>query len=108
VTYYILVRGEVVPCESTLEWGKWLEENNRIICRNEINGKLISTVFLGIDHRFSHNGKDNRPVVFETMVWNGDDRNECYMDRYCTWDEAVAGHNKVLMKVINNEGLEYE
>lgn len=56
-------------------------------------GKVkVSTVFLVIDHGFGDSGP---PVLFETMVvvdgvWNDDCK------RCCTWDEAVAQHERVV------------
>ncbi len=47
----------------------------------------VSTVFLGLDHRF---GADGPPVVFETMTFGGPFDQE--QDRYSTWEEAEAGH----------------
>ncbi len=56
----------------------------------------ISTVFLGINHNF----EPGPPLVFETMVFAKDypDIDE-YMDRYSTWDDAVAGHEAIWQKV---------
>ncbi len=51
----------------------------------------VSTVFLGIDHNFLSGGP---PLVFETMVhsdYGWDDQ-----VRYCTWDEAEAGHHAMV------------
>ena len=50
----------------------------------------VSTVFLGIDHSFGH----GPPVLFETMVFGGPRNDEQW--RYCTWDEAAAGHAAVV------------
>jgi len=55
-------------------------------------GAEVSTVFLGLDHAFG----DGPPVLFETMVFGGPLDGE--QDRYCTWDEAVAGHAAMLAR----------
>jgi hypothetical protein len=49
---------------------------------------FISTIFLVFDHNFD---PDNHvPVLFETMVFvNGYEQD---MWRYCTWEQAEAGH----------------
>lgn len=73
----------------------------------------VSTVFLGLDHGFSRLvGGQGRPVLFETMsfgprvrrlrplVVNGIElqrrntghRHSDVQVRYCTWEEAEAGH----------------
>lgn len=46
----------------------------------------ISTVWLGLDHRYG----DGDPVIFETMQFGGDAGGDA--DRYCTLEEARAGH----------------
>jgi hypothetical protein len=60
----------------------------------------ISTVFLGRDHSFG----DGPPMVFETMLFTDDDRND-FTWRYSTWDEAVAGHRAVVEAVRNGTEL---
>ena len=53
---------------------------------------VVSTVFLGLDHGWG----DGPPVLFETLVFPDTKR----MDRYCTWDEAVAGHERIVALVL--------
>ena len=54
----------------------------------------VSTVFLGIDHRFSDEGL---PILWETMVFNGPLDHE--MDRYRSRDDAIYGHQKMCQHV---------
>lgn len=88
------------------EWGKFIDKNkNRRVAKTDISYKIsVSTVFLGIDHNFTDEGP---PILFETMVFGepryvemfGAERiirEDLYMDRYATWDEAVRGHKKVV------------
>jgi hypothetical protein len=50
-------------------------------------GKVdISTVFLGLDHNFF----GGKPLLFETMVFGGE--NDEYQNRCSTWEEAEAMH----------------
>jgi predicted cobalt transporter CbtA len=50
----------------------------------------VSTVWIGIDHRF---GDDGPPLIFETMVFNrAEGWGELDCERYSTEAEAVAGH----------------
>ena len=53
----------------------------------------VSTVWLGTDHNWSGEGP---PIIFETMVFCGDDRAsrtwEDYQVHYCTEAEALEGH----------------
>lgn len=56
----------------------------------------VSTAFLmGINHRWLD---DAEPLLFETMVFGGT------MDqaqwRYATWEQAEAGHQKVLEQLL--------
>jgi hypothetical protein len=46
----------------------------------------ISTVFLGLDHNFF----GGKPLLFETMVFGGD--NNEYQNRCSTWEEAESMH----------------
>lgn len=55
------------------------------------NGNMVSTVFLGLDHSYIGGGP---PVVFETMVFTDDHSHGEDQERYCTWDEAVKGHER--------------
>lgn len=36
-----------------MEWGKFMETEDRIVKQEEIDGVKILTVFLGLDHAFS-------------------------------------------------------
>lgn len=64
------------------------------IDKTEIHDALVSTVFLGMDHR--HNG-EGPPVLWETMVFGGPlDEHQW---RYTSRDDAVAGHAKTVAEV---------
>ena len=92
--YYILAGHTVVPCPWLLRWAQWFETADRQV-RETIQGDVrISTVFLGLDHSFDGKGP---PIVFETMVFQGEHGGE--MERYCTWEEAEAGHARWVAKV---------
>lgn len=80
----------LVPVE-LLVWAEWFENReNRQVAIDEINGTRVSTVFMGIDHNFSDEGG---PLLFETMTFGS---GEEIQERYHTWDEALAGHKKIL------------
>ncbi len=57
----------------------------------------VSTVFLGLNHRWSSEEGDP-PIIFETMVFGGP--HDQYQTRCCTWDEALEMH-KVAIKRLN-------
>lgn len=58
----------------------------------EIVGEAqVSTVFLGLDHRFSENGL---PVLFETMIFGGP--HDQFQHRWLTWHEATMFHDIIV------------
>ena len=89
--YYKLVDRVPVECD-LLEPGAWNIENRRVD-ETEVDGARVSTVFLVLDHSFD----EGVPVLFETMVFGG--VLDMEQDRYCTWDEAVAGHAAMVKRV---------
>ncbi len=78
-----------VEADDIFEWSKWFETGDRDLVQTRLkNGMVVSTVFLGLDHRFMGEGK---PILWESMIFNpvdGDDRQE----RYTSHAEAMAGH----------------
>lgn len=71
--YYILNKAhELVPCD-LLTWAEWLENfDNRMVAQTKIGPLLL----------------------FETMVFAGDDEREIY--RCSTWEQALKVHNGVV------------
>jgi hypothetical protein len=88
------------PCD-LITWENQFEEMSRAgtlhVGKDDINGKFISTAWLGNNHNF-YSGE---PLLFETMVFNDDSLIEDYFDRYTTWDEAVEGHKKAVQWVLD-------
>jgi hypothetical protein len=83
-----------IPCYSLIEWGRWLQDANRVVSWTGGPDKCVSTVFLGLDHRHFGRGP---PLVFETMLFlNGKGTDE--MDRYSSWDDAEIGHKAFVRK----------
>lgn len=91
---YILSADKVpLPCFDVLEWANWVE-NNRDACLvglDVTDEYRVSTVFLTLDHNFRFHGD---PVLFETMVFFTDGEYGD-MDRYSSWAEALAGHERI-------------
>jgi hypothetical protein len=90
-----------VKCDDVLEWAKHFNKEERTVQKTKIGNVEVSTVFLGIDHRFTEDGP---PILFETMIF-GDKRFEDFQERYCTYDEAIAGHKEAIeyaAKTINS------
>lgn len=87
-TYYILKDMKLVRATAD-EWAVWFERDplERTIDRTELEGGVwVSTVCLGMDHGWG----TGRPLLFETLVLNGELDGE--MERYSTLEEAKAGH----------------
>lgn len=83
----MLPDGTVVPAEaSQVSWdGRWQIETNLF------DGTVrVSTVFMSLDHQFG----DGPPLVFETMVFGGDQDEFQY--RYSTKKQAENGHYQVV------------
>lgn len=97
--FFKLEGKEPVRVADCLEWAKWFESFDRCIARDEIHDAVVSTVFLGLDHRFG----DGPPLIFETLVFGG--HLDGQMDRYSTWDEAATGHLAMLAHVRLTEHL---
>ena len=70
--------------------------SKKIIARDTINGVLISTVFLVIDHSFD----ESQPILFETMLFKSDgegfDPDSNVQMRYVSIQDARAGHAKAI------------
>lgn len=91
--YYVLNRKrEPVPENSIIKWGRSFNKNRRVALTELPNGGTVSTVFLGLDHRFSGDGP---PLLFETMVFTGGEDKQY---RTSTWDEATNMHCRVVLE----------
>jgi hypothetical protein len=90
--YYILTPDKLaIPCKNVIEWAMWFENmERRRVAQDTIDNNWVSTVFLGLDHNFRPSGD---PILFETMVFT--DGESGSMDRYRTWAEAAAGHERI-------------
>lgn len=57
------------------------------------DGKLISTVWLGLDHSFGR----GKPLIFETMVFSSHKgKGKLDEERYSTEKEAKIGHKRMV------------
>jgi hypothetical protein len=84
---YILVDGQPKPVD-LITWAKWFEGSDRHVAKDRFGEWTVSTIFLGMDHRF---GGDGPPLLFETMVLN-DEGQDKFCERSATIDEARASH----------------
>lgn len=68
--YYTLDENRrLVECLDSVVWALWMETANRVVRQDRIGTLLVSTVFVGVDHRVIDG--DGPPIVFETMVFDG-------------------------------------
>jgi len=83
-----------VRCEDLEEWARWFQAADRHVAETMVGSVRISTVFLGIDHNFRHEGP---PILFETLVFGAElpDLDES-MWRYSTWAEAERMHAEIV------------
>ncbi len=97
--YTLDAENNTIPC-TLHEWGQMYHtiegQQRRKVAFDDIGEIQVSTVFLGLDH--NHFG--GRPLLFETMVFNGNG-NDIYCERYSTWKEAEEGH-KTALEWVNN------
>ena len=101
--YYILDENKnPVPCE-LMVWAEWFETlEDRRVAKSIVNGKRISTVFLGLDHGDFMEGEPNhKPAIFETMVFPAEGMLDIYCQRYSTWQEAEEGHQRAVQWVLD-------
>ena len=94
---YILDENKNVVPATLMEWEQFLENTHkeRVVNKTEINGLMVSTVFLGLDHSF-----DGSLDIFETMMFEGKESLN-YCERYSTWKEAEEGHQRAVQLVID-------
>jgi hypothetical protein len=101
MVYYILGdNDEVVPVnDDAYTYINWKVNNKdrTLVGRYVKDGYLVSTVFLG---------KDNTPVVFETMIFD-DEGETAFMWRYSNMKDAKQGHETIveMMKAVDDVKL---
>ena len=85
-----------------MTWARFFEDaSNRRVAEAYVNGRRVSTVFIGLDHNFAGDGP---PLLWETMVFGGDLHGE--QRRYASHAEAMAGHAAMVERVCATEGVE--
>lgn len=100
---YILVGQTPVPEDDPVKWVEFFQDvDNRRVALTKVKGMEVSTIFLGMDHRFVGDGP---PILFETMVFKENSNHDEFQWRYCTWKEAEEGHRRVVQAIKNKENL---
>lgn len=67
----------------------------------------VSTVWLGIDHGFGFvsagSDENYQPIIFETMIFSGDDMVDTQCTRYATESQAIEGHWRTINDLRNGQ-----
>lgn len=77
------------------EFSATLTDAKRFIKCTHVNEYRVSTVFFGIEYNF---GDSCFPVLFETMIFEGDGWHDLYCQRYSSYEEALNGHKQMVLK----------
>jgi hypothetical protein len=100
---YILAEDGKTPIiePDVIKWARWFEKSNRRVAFDQIGSTEISTVFLGIDHRFHSGGP---PILWETMIFHSNfEELQHYQERYTSWEDAVKGHHRAVLLVMEKQ-----
>jgi hypothetical protein len=94
--------------DDLIAWAEWMETADRQVADTRHELFRVSTVFLGLDHRFSGKGP---PILFETMAFlltgdpnakdilhRCDESIDCF--RYATWEDAEIGHQAMVRRML--------
>jgi hypothetical protein len=97
---YILVGHKPVEEPDVMKWGRWFNTADRRVGYTKHELFTVSTVFLGVDHNFSHHGP---PTLFETMTFEsgiqGVELEDGLFARYSSWEDAEMGHKAIVRKL---------
>jgi len=93
--WYILDENNNVQKATMEEANSFYSNSRRFLKRLQTSAGKLSTVFLCLDHSFSHPSK--APVVFESMIFGGP--LDQYQERYRSYNQAVENSN-ALAKVL--------
>lgn len=100
--YYKLDKNKnSIPCEM-IEWAEQRAEmrktNTKHVNDENVYGHRVSTVWLGLNHNLDG---IIPPLLFETMVFEGESMMEIYCKLYPTWEMAEEGHKQAVEWVKN-------
>lgn len=97
---YVLKGKRCYPVDDILDWARAFEVDSEkgVVKRSALKMRdgtpvLVSTVFLGINHRFG----PGKPLLFETLIFGGPHDQDMW--RYSTWGEAEKGHDRVTARL---------
>ena len=94
--------GTIETCtrdEWAMNYPRWHE-------KTRVNGVLVSTVFLGLDHNYNSEGP---PVLFETMTFTKRRQSSKKFDqlqwRYCEKAAAERTHERIVKTLKHKQNL---
>lgn len=93
---YILEGKIPVAVSSLIDWAEWFETADRTVKKTQVGTTEVSTIFLGFPPHQHGNG--GPPLLFETMIFGG--KCDEHRWRYSTWEEAEAGHDRVVTELL--------
>ncbi len=83
------------------KWARLMEDTSyRTLKRTQVSDIIVSTVWLGLNHRFG----EGPPLIFETMTFSDRPNFEQAQERYETEQEALEGHRRM----VEGQVLRYE
>lgn len=87
--YFVLCGRQAMRTTDHRAWSRWFEMTNmrdRLVAITDVGPIHVSTAFIGLDE-----------CIFQTMVFGG--RLDGEVQRYRTYEEAEAGHWRVVERV---------
>lgn len=97
--YYVLDENKKAIPADLNTWAQMFETTDRHVGNDVLNGKHISTVFIGINRNFL----TGEPLLFETMVFDEGGSDDNYCEFSYTYEEALLTHEKVVQMVKGGE-----
>ena len=82
--YVLDDQGNPVEEPDIHKWSQWYSTADKTVARAEIDGIVVSTVFLSIDHAFG----DGQAQLYETMIFGG--KHDQYQQRYANRARTTA------------------
>lgn len=99
--YILDADGNPQPEPNLVKWAKWYGKYKRQIAQDYVGKVHISTIFLALDQSFPF-FSPQRPILWETMIFDADHgEHDCYIQRYTSLEDALAGHKKAVEMVKN-------
>lgn len=92
-SHYVLKNGVPTVEPDVLTWARWFEDfENRVVEKTFVMGHEVSTVFLGLNHRFG----EGEPILYETMIFGPNYQDREFQERFCTLGEAKQRHFEIV------------